>query len=311
MTGLIPALLLLLGGASPFPAVVNGRPITEPEVARAVRDQIRKKSFHRELTPEQLEKERTLAIEELVEQELRAQEARRRGLTIPQEPIQKLAAAEEASAGGKEKFDSILAANGIDRARYIEVIERPELSKRLTQAELSTRLREPTREEALAHYRANPARYVVGGSAHVQELCVRVDPSSAEDGWAEGRRQAAELRERLLKGADFGDAAREAKCDTFAAQGGDLGFVHRGSLDPAMEEALWGLEDGGVSQPVRTIRGWHLLRRVESRPERPVPFADVEKAIRAELREARRKVIVSGLDAGLRAKAKIVLAGKG
>jgi peptidyl-prolyl cis-trans isomerase C len=311
MTGLIPALLLLLGAAPPFPAVVNGRPITEPEVAKVVRDHVRKTSFHRELTPEQLEKERTQAIDEIVEQELRAQEARRRGLTIPKEPIEKLAAAEEASAGGKEKFEAILAANGIDRARYVEVLERPELSKRLAQSELTTRLKEPTREEALAHYRANPGRYVVGASAHVQELCVRVDPSSGEDGWEKGRRQAGELRERLVKGADFGDAAREAKCDTFAAQGGDLGFVHKGSLDPAMEEPLWALEDGGVSQPVRTIRGWHLLRRVESRPERPVPFADVEAAIRAELREARRKEIARRLDAELRAKAKIVLAGKG
>jgi hypothetical protein len=311
MIGLIPALLLLLGAAPPFPAVVNGRPITEPEVAKAVRDHMRKTSFHRELTPEQLEKERTQAIDGLVEEELRAQEARRRGLTIPMAPIEKLAAAEEASAGGKEKFDAVLAANGIDRARYLEVIERPELSKRLTQNELATRLKEPTRDEALAHYRTNPGRYVVGASAHVQELCVRVDPSSAEDGWMEGRHQAAELRERIVKGADFANAAREAKCDQFAAHGGDLGFVHKGSLDPAMEEALWALGDGELSEPVRTIRGWHLLRRMESRPERPVPFADVEEAIRTELREARRKEIASRLDAALRAKAKIILAGKG
>jgi parvulin-like peptidyl-prolyl isomerase len=311
MTGLIPALFLLLGaGPKPFPATVNGKPITEPEVAKAVRDRVNKTSFHRELTPEQLEKERTQAIDELVQEELRAQEARRRGLTIPREPIEKLAAAEEANAGGKELFDAVLAANRIDRARYLEVIERPELSKRLAQSELETRLKEPTRDEALAHYRKNPGRYVVGASAHVQELCVRVDPSSSEEGWTEGRQKAAELRERLVKGADFANAAREAKCDQFAPGGGDLGFVHKGSLDAGMDGAVWALRDGEVSEPVRTIRGWHLLRRVESRPERPVPFADVEKAIRAELREARRKEIVSRLDAGLRAKGKIVLAGK-
>jgi parvulin-like peptidyl-prolyl isomerase len=309
MTGLVPALLLVLG-AAPFPATVNGRPISEPEVAKAVREHVRKTSFHRELTPEQLAQERREAIDELIAEELRAQEARRRGLTVPAGPLEKLAAAEEASAGGKDRFDAVLAANGIDRARYREVIERPELSRRLLEEE-AARLPAPTRAEALAHYRANPSRYVVAASAHALELCVRVDPSSPADVWKEGQRRALELRTRLVQGADFAKAAREAKCDRFAEKGGDLGFVHQGSLDPAMDQALWSLKDGELSEPVRTLRGWHLLRRLETRAERQVPFDQVDEAIRAELREARRDEAAKRLDATLRAKAKIVLAGKG
>lgn len=308
MLGSTTALLLFLGTAQPFPATVNGKPITEPEVAKAVRDHLRKTSFHRDPSPEKLQAERKKALETLVDEELRAQEARRRGLTIPAEPVEKLAAAEEASAGGKEKFDALLAANGIDRARYREVIERADMSKRLVEAEVATRLAEPTRDEALAHYRTNPSRYVVGASAHVQELCVRVEAWASEDQWKEGQRQTLELRARLIQGSDFAQAARDAKCDVFAQKGGDLGFVHKDSIDPAMDQALWALEDGEISAPVRTIRGWHLVRRVETRPERPVPFPEVEKAIQAELREARREAIVKRLDAELRAHARIVLA---
>ncbi len=309
MLGSTTALLLFLG-ATPFAATVNGKPITEPEVVKAVRDHLRKTSFHREPSADQLQTERKKALEALVNEELRAQEARRRGLTIPMEPIEKLAAAEEASAGGKEKFDALLAANGIDRARYLEVIERPEMSKRLVETEVATRLAEPTRGEALAHYRANPSRYVVGTSAHAQELCIRVEPWAGEDQWKEGERKALELRARLIQGVDFAQAARDAKCDVFAEKGGDLGFVHRGSIDPAMDHALWALKDGEISPPVRTIRGWHLVRRAETRPERPVPFPEVEKAIQAELREARREAIVKRLDAELRARARVALAGE-
>jgi peptidyl-prolyl cis-trans isomerase C len=309
MLGPIPALFLLLG-AAPFPAVVNGRPITEPEVAKAVRDHVRKTSFHRELTAEQFRVERERALAALVEEELRAQEARRRGLAVAREPLEKLAAAEEASAGGSQQFDAILAANGIDRARYLEVIERTALASRLVEVE-TARLPEPTRDEAVAHYRANRSRYVVGASAHVQELCVRVDPSSGPDGWKEAEGSAAELRSRLVAGADFGGAARDAKCDQFAEKGGDLGFVHAGSLESGLDQAIWALRDGEISQPVRSLRGWHLIRRVETRPERPVPFPEVDQAIRAELREARRSAAVKRLDAALRARAKVVLAGEG
>ncbi len=304
------ALLLALGAARPFPATVNGKPITEPEVTKAIRDHLRKTSFHRQPSQAQLEAERPKAVDEIVTQELRAQEARRRGLTVDLKPIEKLAAAEQASAGGQAKFEAVLASYGIDRARYLEVIERPALAKRLEEAEVQARLVEPTREEALAHYRANPKRYVVGASAHAQELCVRVEPWAPEDGWKKGEQQAAALRTKLVKGEDFARAAREAKCDKFAEKGGDLGFVHQGSIDPALDRALWALKDGGVSPPVRTIRGWHLVRRIETRPERPVPFPDVEQAIVAELRQARREGIVKKLDAELRARARVVVAGR-
>ncbi len=301
------ALLLLASAARPFPATVNDKPITEPEVAKALRQRIEKTSYHRQLPPQRLKAERAQAVETLVTEELRAQEARRRGLKIPMEPIEKLAAAEEANAGGKQQFDALLAANGIDRARYLEIIERPELAKRLVETEVAARLTEPTREEALAHHRANPSRYVVPGAVHVRELCARVEPWANEEGWKEGKRKAAELRARLVKGDDFARAAREAACDAFAEKGGDLGFVHEGSIDPAMEKAAWALKDGEISEPVRTLRGWHLLLRVESKAPRPLPFEQVEAPIRAELREARREEIVKRLDAGLRARARITL----
>ena len=309
MVGLISALLLLAGAAPPFPATVNGRPITASELVKAARDHLQKTSYHKDPSPEQLEIELKSALEALVRDELRAQEARRRGLAIAREPIEKLAAAEEASAGGKEKFDAVLSANGIDRARYLEVIERPELSKRLVES-VTEKLAEPTRDDALAHYRKDPSRYVVEASAHVQELCVRVPATSAEDGWKKGEGEAAELRSRLLQGADFAQAARDARCDKFAEKGGDLGFVHKGSLDSGMDEALWKLNDGELSQPIRTIRGWHIIRRVETHPSRAVPFPEVEQAIRAELRAARRDDAMKRLDDDLRAKAKVVFAEK-
>jgi parvulin-like peptidyl-prolyl isomerase len=311
MLGPTTALLLVLGAARPFPATVDGKAITEPEVTKAIRDHLRKTSFHREPSEEQLAAERTRAIDALVTEELRAQEARRRGLTLPRAPIEKLAAAEEANAGGPARFEALLASYGIDRARYLEVIERPELAKRLEEAEVRAQLVEPTREDAQARYRANPDRYVVGASVHVQELCVRVEPWAPEGGWNEGEQRAAELRTRLLKGGDFGRAAQEAKCDRFAEQGGDLGFVHQGSIDPAMDQVLWALRDGEISPPVRTLRGWHLVRRIETRAAHPVPFPEVEKAIVAELRQARRDEIVKKLDARLRGRATVVLASRG
>ncbi len=302
------ALLALLAAAPPaYPAVVNGKPITEPEVRRALVERIRKQYFHRQLEPKQIAKIRKAVVADLVRDELRAQEARRRGLVIDMAPIRKEVAGEEHAAGGPAKLDAALAAAGIDRLRYLEVIERPEQAKALAGAEVAAKARPVGGDEARAFYQANLKRYEVPGALELQELCVRVDPSSDEKGWEAGRAQAAALRARVVQGEDFGKLAREARCDKFAAHGGDLGYVHQGSLEAGMEKAAWSLRDGQVSEPVRALRGWHLVRRESTQPARQARFEEVEESIRAELREAHRAAVLKKLDADLRARARVVV----
>ena len=287
------------------PATVNGRPITEPEVVKAMREHVQKTLFHRQLDEKQTAEVRKKVLDGLIAAELRAQEARKRGLTVPQEPLDKVAAGEEHYAGGREKFDALLATNGIDRARYLEVLSRPALADRLAEAEAKT-IPPISAEDALAHYQANPSRYVVPGSLKLRATCVRVDPSSTEAQWQAGEAAARALRERALKG-DFAAIAIEQKCDGFASKGGELGVVHQGSLDAGMEKAAWAVADGEITAPVRSLRGWYLLKREASQPQRPATFAAVKESILAELRDQRREAALKKLDERLRAAAKIVL----
>ena len=110
------ALLLALAAA---PALVNGKPITEPEVTKAVKEHIQKTLFHRQLDDKQLAEVRKKVLDKLITSELRAQEARRRGLTIPLVDVLKVAAAEEQNAGGREKFEAMQAKPGDHRMNIL------------------------------------------------------------------------------------------------------------------------------------------------------------------------------------------------
>ena len=300
---LLAALVLALAAA---PATVNRKPITEPEVLRAMGERIRKTMFHRQLDAEKTAEVRKQVLDELVTAELRAQEAYRRGLVVPQAPLEQVAAAEEKNAGGREKFDAVLASVGIDRARYFEILARPALAARLVDLEAKAVL-PPTGADARAQYQVNPARYLVPGALKLRTTCVRVDPSSNEKQWQAGQAAAQALRERAAS-ADFAAIAVEQKCDGFAAKGGDLGLVHQGSLDPAMEKAGWALRDGEITAPIRSLRGWYLLKREASQASRQASFADVQESILAELRDQRRTAALQQLDDRLHAAATILLA---
>jgi len=59
------------------------------------------------------------------------------------------------------------------------------------------------------------------------------------------------LRVRIVdEGADFGELARDTSETEDAADGGDIGWIAKGILQPVVEQQIFATEVGGVSQPL-------------------------------------------------------------
>ena len=92
-----------------------------------------------------------------------------------------------------------------------------------------------------------------------------------EEIWAEHillreRRDANALRQSLLQGDSFSDAAAQHSLDLKSSQvGGDLGYFSA-AADPVLWEACQNLALETISKPVETEHGYHIIR-VLSRKE--------------------------------------------
>ena len=88
---------------------------------------------------------------------------------------------------------------------------------------------------------------------------ILIEADGSDD--AVAKEKIDEVAKRLASGEDFSALAKELSQDPGSAkEGGDLGFAGPGVYDPAFEEALYGLEEGQVSAPVRSDFGWHLIK---------------------------------------------------
>jgi len=116
--------------------------------------------------------------------------------------------------------------------------------------------------------------------------------------------EARALQQRAIEpGADFAALMAEYAAGS-AKQARDLGWANLTQLPPELATAAQSLTDGQVSpQPVQTGFGWHVFRRVGSRPFSPPPFEQVQEGARKQLIEQNIKAHVDAL----RAKAKIEL----
>ena len=107
-----------------------------------------------------------------------------------------------------------------------------------------------------------------GDAFSVQQIRARhilLRPSAELTIEAATRRLTQFRREILARTKTFEQLARDNSEDGSAAQGGDLGWSSPGQYVPEFEEAIAGLDVGGLSEPVATRFGVHLVQVVDRR----------------------------------------------
>ena len=93
---------------------------------------------------------------------------------------------------------------------------------------------------------------------HVRHILLRVSPQLSVEA---AKARIAEFRREILAGTKtFGQLARENSEDGSAAQGGDLGWASPGTFVPEFEEAMDGLPIDGISEPLVSRFGVHLIQ---------------------------------------------------
>jgi parvulin-like peptidyl-prolyl isomerase len=163
---------------------------------------------------------------------------------------------------------------------------RGELVSALIDAVVSDATAEPpTPAEVEAFYREKRDYFARPGRVRVEEIRVRAEPSrSTEEALARAREAAGRLR----AGEPFSTVEQELG-DPSVPLPEDL-LPPKKLLDylgPTATRTALDLEAGEVSDPVRSVAGFHVLRVLEREPLRNPPFEEIEEEVRAELRRRR------------------------
>jgi peptidyl-prolyl cis-trans isomerase SurA len=119
---------------------------------------------------------------------------------------------------------------------------------------------------------------------HARHVLLRTSPQLSAD---VASRRLAEYRRQIESGArKFEDIAREYSEDGSAASGGDLGWAGPGVMVPEFESAMNRLPLGGLSEPLVSRFGVHLIQVLERR-ETTLDIKQVREQARNVLREQR------------------------
>jgi len=145
----------------------------------------------------------------------------------------------------------------------------------------------PSEEQIQAAYEANKSKLIAPKQYHVAQIFVAAPQTDSVQADADALRRANDLRQQVVKShADFAALAKARSNDTAsAANGGDLGWVREDGMIAPIRGALAGLPDGGISEPVRSPQGWHLVKLLGTRPAAPVSVAEAHETLVRALRQ--------------------------
>ncbi|MDF0731759.1 peptidylprolyl isomerase [Pseudomonas entomophila] len=147
----------------------------------------------------------------------------------------------------------------------------------------------PSQAELEQAYQASKGELQLPSRYRLSQIFLRVENPKDEDAVL---KQAQALAKQARDG-DFPALAREHSQDTgSAAQGGDTGLQPLAQLLPEVREVVTRLKVEGVSEPVRSAAGWHIIKLVEQQTARAATLEEVTPQLRQVLRAQRQEQLV-------------------
>ncbi len=185
------------------------------------------------------------------------------------------------------QFQAALKQEGMTLQDLRNSIERRMVIDRVQQVEVMQKIG-ITEGDARAYYDAHPQEFTSPASITLREILVNTPEATTPSGEkavnvAEDeatQKRIEEIRKRVTGGGeDFAHVASEVSDAASKANGGLIGPITATELSPALQELLGKMKPGDVSQPLRTPRGYQLIKLESATASVRQPFEEVRDKI--------------------------------
>ncbi|NQU10806.1 peptidylprolyl isomerase [bacterium] len=287
-------------------ARVNGKDVVRSELDAAMKGMAmqlaqRGQQIPRERLP-QFERD---VLNEIIGRELLLQEGRTLAVTNLEALVNAEVERVTTAAGGKDKLDKALSdaqiSQDVYRARVRDNLLVQEALRRAVAGQ-----GQATEKEAEDIFNTNRSQFKQPELARASHILLRAAANAPDEEKVAKKAQIATIRERLVKGEDFAELAKEFSEDPGSAQrGGDLGLFPKGAMVPEVDAAAFSLQTNQLSEVITTGFGYHVLLVTDRQAARDLEFAEVKDRLLQNIQQQKSAQTVRQHVDVLRGKAKI------
>jgi parvulin-like peptidyl-prolyl isomerase len=273
-----------------------------PELANVTTESAELKKAISEITPD--------LVLDAVDELLLVQRGRELGITMGDEQFNGIIAniKKQNNLEDEAKFAAALKSEGMTLADLRKQLEKQMLVQQVMSREVAGKI-SINDDEARAYYESHKQEFSTPLSITLREILIEVPTVQnqlnvgADDA---AKEKALSARNRLLGGEPFARLAGEISDSGSKANGGLIGPLNYDELAPALQKMIDGMKPGDVSEPIRTTRGYQLLKLEERSEVKTKTFEEARDDIGNKVGEQKMTVERLRYLDKLRAEATIV-----
>jgi parvulin-like peptidyl-prolyl isomerase len=170
-------------------------------------------------------------------------------------------------------FEAALKQEGLTLADLRKSLERQMIFSRVQQVEVYGKIA-ISEDEAKQYYEEHQSEFSTPSNVTIREILVEVPALPGQQPGAKEKNQglfsvaldddakekAEAVRKRAMAGEDFAQLASTESASASKANGGLIGPISMDELAPALQEVLGKMQPGDVTEPMRTPRGYQVLK---------------------------------------------------
>ncbi len=232
-------------------------------------------------------------LRDLIDAKLLAQKANELGISADTDVIKRLDdLRKQMHAESMEDLEKAAQAQGVSFEEFKQNMKDSILTQKVVQQEVGAHI-SVTQQEIQDFYNQHKAEMERPEQVRLSEILISTQAPAAKPGApelsndevvAQAKTKADAIYAQLQqKGAKFAEIAQANSAGPTAAQGGDLEYFKRGTLSKQLEDQVFALKPGQITEPTRTNQGWVILKVTEHTSEGVPPLKEVEPQIQERL----------------------------
>lgn len=271
-----------------FAKIIDSTAVTvgnQPILASELEKMTRELAGGRDLASLPKEEQKALrqkALETLEEEALLRSEGKKLGFEVSQKQIDDTKKNVMSRYGWTEaQFSAALQAQGLTLQKYEDLLRRQLLKLNIVQAKVKGRT-QVTQQDVEVRYKQLYGNAPAEVKLHLCQLLFKIEPDAKPALVQAIRQKAEDVRAKIRSASDMKSLAKDPK---LKASYSDLGFVQKGELDQAFENAAFSTDEGKTTSPIRTPDSWRILFVKEKSVVDKIPLEKVEKDLHNKLEE--------------------------
>jgi peptidyl-prolyl cis-trans isomerase SurA len=263
-------------------ARVNGDIVSQDELERLTRELAQELKAHQEVGQQfeqDFQKRQKDILRDRIDELLLIQKGKELNINVDSEVTKYIAGLQrQAKITDPDKFHEYVRQQaGMSYEDFLAETRNQYLTREVIGQEVARHI-SITNQEIQNYYDKHKADFVRDEKVFLSEILISIqgkDPS----GLAAAEKKAKQVAAEAAKGQRFSDLARDNSDAATAKQGGELGGYKKGELLKPLEDAVWNLPKGAVTQPIRIPTGFEILKVDDHTKAGLAPLADVRSEI--------------------------------